>query len=139
MPVPSPRCTCGPGRSRIGGSCPTRSFVAERDQIVGFCSIVAPSRDDDAGASTCEIAAVYVDPDHWRAGIGSELLVASVREVAAAGGEDMTLWVFAENHVALAFYRGFGFIADGAETWHAPSGQKEIRLRAPIHQPEAAT
>lgn len=109
------------------------TLVAERDQVVGFCSIIAPSRDDDAGERTCEVAAVYVDPDRWRAGIGSELLVAALREVAAAGAEDVTLWVFAENQAALAFYRRFGFVADGAETWHKPSGQKEIRLRAPIN------
>ena len=109
------------------------TLVAERDQIVGFCSIVAPSRDDDADGRTCEVAAVYVDPGHWRAGIGSDLLVAALRDVAAAGGEDVTLWVLAENHAALAFYRRFGFVADGAERWHEPSGQNEIRLRAPIN------
>lgn len=114
------------------------TLVAERDQIVGFCSIIAPSRDDDAGERTSEVAAVYVDPDHSRTGIGSELLAAALREVAAAGANDVTLWVFAENHAALAFYRRFGFVADGAETRHELSGQKEIRLRAPIDQPEVA-
>lgn len=109
------------------------TLVAERGQIVGFCSIIAPSRDDDAGERTCEVAAVYVDPDHWRAGIGRKLLVAALREVAAAGAEDATLWVFAENHAALAFYRRCGFLPDGAEKRHEPSGQKEIRLRAPIN------
>lgn len=51
----------------------------------------------------------------------------------------MTLWIFAENEAAMAFYRRFGFAADGAETWHERSGQKEVRLRAPITtQPEAS-
>lgn len=99
----------------------------------GAFTLVARSRDDDAGERTCEVAALYVDPDHWRAGIGRKLLVTALREVAAAGAEHVTLWVFAENHPALAFYRRFGFVADGAEKWHEASGQKEIRLRAPIN------
>lgn len=107
------------------------TLVAGRDQIVGFCSIIAASRDDDAGERTCEVTAVYVDPDLWRSGIGNELLVAALRKVAAAGGEDVTLWVFAENQTALSFYSRFGFVADVAEKWHEPSGQREIRLRAP--------
>ena len=115
------------------------TLVAERDVLVGFCSMMAPSRDDDAGAGTCEVAAVYVEPEHWREGIGSALLVTALQEVAATGWDDVTLWVFAENEAAMRFYRRFGFAADGAETWHERSGQKEVRLRAPIKlQPEAS-
>lgn len=61
------------------------TLVAERDVVVGFCSMMAPSRDDDAGAGTCEVAAVYVEPEHWREGIGSALLVTALQEVAATG------------------------------------------------------
>ncbi len=103
------------------------TLVAERDWVVGFCSIVAPSRDGDAGARTCEVAAVYVDPDHWRAGIGSELLVAALRKVAAAGGEDVTFLGLRREPRRFGLLSRLWFVADGAETWHAPSGQKEIR------------
>ena len=113
--------------------------AAERDRIVGFCSVIAPARDDDAGASTGEIAAVYVDPDHWRAGIGSALLATALRELGAAGWDDVTLGVFAENDLAVAFCRGFAIAADGARMTDAHSGQDEIRLRAPIQAPPRET
>lgn len=108
------------------------TVVAERDgRVVGFCSMIAPSRDDDAGAETCEAAAIYVEPELWRMGVGGALLVAALRELDGSWDE-VTLWVFADNARALAFYRRFGFHADGARTWHEPSGQEEIRLRTSI-------
>ncbi len=47
-------------------------------QLVGFCAVAAPARDVDAGEQTAEVAATYVDPHRWRAGIGSDLLAAAV-------------------------------------------------------------
>lgn len=47
--------------------------------------MIAPSRDGDAGAGTCEAAAVYVEPERWREDIGSTLLVTALREIAVAG------------------------------------------------------
>lgn len=109
------------------------TLVGERDdQIVGFCSMLAPSADDDRGGRTCEVTAIYVEPDLRRTGIGSTLLATALEEVRAAGWDAVTLWVFADNATARAFYRRFGFAADGAQTWHESSGQKEVRLRAPI-------
>lgn len=108
------------------------SLVAEDDRVVGFCSVIAPSRDDDAGVGTCEVAAIYVDPGHWRKGIGSALLVTALHQLGAARWDDVTLWVLAQNEGAIAFYRRFAFAADGAATWHELSGQREVRLRAPI-------
>jgi len=41
--------------------------VAEVDgAIAGFCTIVTPSRDDDAPPGTAEIPAIYVDPARQR-------------------------------------------------------------------------
>ncbi len=107
------------------------ALVAEQDgEIAGFCSITAPSRDDDGGDRTCEVAAIYVEPAHWRRGVGSALLIAALQEVRAARWEEVTLWVFAENEAARAFYGRFGFEPDGAQTRHERSGQTEVRLRA---------
>lgn len=108
------------------------TVVAERDgRVLGFCSMIAPSRDDDAGGGTCEVAAIYVEPERWRTGVGSMLLVAALRELDGSWDE-VTLWVFADNAGALAFYRRFGFHADGARTWHERCCQEEVRLRASI-------
>jgi GNAT superfamily N-acetyltransferase len=109
------------------------TLVAERgSDVVAFCSVIAPSRDDDADSRTCEVAAIYVEPSRWRDGVGSMLLGAALKQVGAAACDHVTLWVFAANDAALAFYRRFGFAPDGAETWHERSGQKEVRLRAAL-------
>jgi GNAT superfamily N-acetyltransferase len=99
---------------------------------VGFCSIATPSRDEDATEDTCEVTAIYVAPSAWRAGTGRALLSAALDEVRQSDWREVTLWVFAANAGARAFYDGFGFVPDGAETHHQPSGQTEIRLRAPL-------
>lgn len=109
------------------------TLVAECNaELVGFCSIATPSRDEDASEETCEVTAIYVAPSAWRAGIGRSLLSTALDEVRQDGWREVTLWVFAANAGARAFYDGFGFVPTGAETHHQPSGQTEIRLRAPL-------
>ncbi len=109
------------------------TLVADRGaEVVGFCSMATPSRDDDAGEATCEVGAIYVEPAVWRAGIGAALLDTALGMVRENGWREVTLWVFAANVNARAFYEGFGFGPDGAEMPHQPSGQTEIRLRAAL-------
>lgn len=106
------------------------TLVAELNgDVAGFCSVTAPSRDDDAGDRTCEVTAIYVDPDAWRAGVGRALLDAALNQLRQDGCEEATLWVFAQNAGANAFYERFGFAPDGREVRHEGSGQMEVRLR----------
>jgi GNAT superfamily N-acetyltransferase len=108
------------------------TLVAERaTEPVGFCSMTTPSRDDDdAAETTCEVAAIYVAPQAWRTGVGYALLATALHDVRQDSWHEVTLWVFSANAGAVAFYNGFGFVPDGAETHHEPSGQLQIRLRA---------
>jgi len=107
------------------------TLVAERaGALVGFCSIIAPSRDDGAGARTAEIAAIYVEPALWRTGAGGELLRVALDNLRRDGWLDVRLWVFAANDRARSFYARFGFQADGREIVDTRSGQIEVRLRA---------
>lgn len=109
------------------------TLVAARDAgLLGFCSMATPSRDDDAAETTCEVTAIYVTPEAWRTGIGAALLTAALRDMRQGTWREVTLWVFAANAGARAFYDGFGFVPDGTEMHHQPSGQTEIRLRAPL-------
>jgi ribosomal protein S18 acetylase RimI-like enzyme len=48
---------------------------------------------------------LYVDPPHWRRGIGSTLL----RHAQAGAPAGLGLWVFARNTNAIAFYERHGF------------------------------
>jgi ribosomal protein S18 acetylase RimI-like enzyme len=107
-----------------GARDPGSTLVGEDEGVgvVGFCSVSLPSRDEDAGAATAEISALYIDPSRWRSGIGRALLVEALARLRAAEWSEVTLWVLAGNAPARAFYERFGFAADGAEVEHVPSG-----------------
>ena len=106
--------------------------VGADDVVEGFCSVSAPSRDEDAGVRTAEVAATYVHPGCWRRGVGSALLTAASADLERAGWTDATLWVFAANERARSFYGRFGFRSDGATKRHEPSGSKLTRMRAAL-------
>jgi GNAT superfamily N-acetyltransferase len=112
-----------------------RSFtfvgIGDEQRVEGFCTVAAPGTDEDAGEHTAEVVATYVDPQRWRAGIGSAVLEAALSELGERGWQDATLWVLARNDQARAFYANFGFEPDGAETKHDWSGEEvAVRLRA---------
>lgn len=106
------------------------TLVATFDGVVaGFCAVVAPSRDEDAGQRTAEVAATYVDPQAWRSGVGSVLLRSALSRIRDGGWQEATLWLFDRNDQARAFYTTFGFERDGAETTHEwAGGQVAVRL-----------
>lgn len=109
--------------------------MAERSQgdLTGFCSIATPSRDEDADALTAEVGALYVDPGHWRQGVGRAMLTAALEELDRRSFRNVILWVLLENHAALAFYERFGFtIEEGVEKREERSGRPVIRLRASL-------
>jgi ribosomal protein S18 acetylase RimI-like enzyme len=100
--------------------------------VVGFCAVAAPSRDDDAGDGVAEIAAINVDPEVWRTGVGQALMDHALAELRADGWRWVTLWVLAENQQARDFYARFGLAPDGAEMTYEDGGEKELRLRGPV-------
>jgi GNAT superfamily N-acetyltransferase len=115
----------------LGDSERSRVLVAlSRDIVVGFRAAAIPSRDEDAGRSTAEITALYIDPPHWRNGTGRTLLRATLDGLA--GGlvdiDDVTLWVFEANERARRFYTHMGFRPDGARAGE-PTEPAEVRLR----------
>lgn len=120
-------------RSTLSVPEPPSVYVAEDgDELVGFCAVGAPSRDEGADPRTAEIGAIYVLPSSWRAGVGSALMNVALADLGADGWESVTLWVLAENRAARDFYARFGFAADGAQTVHEGSGSTEVRLRASL-------
>ncbi len=99
--------------------------VAVDGPVLGFCSTLTPAGDDRSAAA--EVAAIYVDPDHWRSGIGAVLIEYALATLTATGNRRVTAWLFAGNEGALAFYERFGFRPDGTSKTH-PSGLSELRL-----------
>jgi GNAT superfamily N-acetyltransferase len=109
------------------------TFVAEGagGAVEGFCSVNLPSRDEDADEQTAEVSALYVEPGRWRTGLGTALLEAALADARERGAGEATLWVFARNEGARAFYARFGFEPDGGERRHDWSGgETEVRLRS---------
>jgi ribosomal protein S18 acetylase RimI-like enzyme len=93
------------------------AFVAERTgTVVGLCSLLGS-----------DISALYVDPQHWRTGVGSALLAAGLARLRAEGQTVATLWVLEANDPARAFYTRFGFTPDGARS--EVGGAPKVRLR----------
>jgi ribosomal protein S18 acetylase RimI-like enzyme len=108
------------------------TMVAENGgNVLGYCGLSTPSRDEDAGFGVAEIAAIYVHPSLWRTGTGRKLMEAALATLSEAGWGAVTLWVFAANSQARAFYDRYGFTLDGSTQTHPElgPGAVEVRLR----------
>jgi GNAT superfamily N-acetyltransferase len=82
--------------------------------------------------TTGMVAALYVAPARVRRGIGSALLGSAHAALHAAGHDEAHLWVFEANAPARAFYASHGYVPDGAQMMHEPTGAPEIRLYRPL-------
>jgi GNAT superfamily N-acetyltransferase len=96
-------------------------LVATRDGhvlSVGACGPAHEPLDDCTG----ELYLLYTDPDHWGHGLGSAVLRAVHRRLAAAGHGGAVLWVAADNEHSIGFYRRLGWELDGATRQEEVSG-----------------
>jgi ribosomal protein S18 acetylase RimI-like enzyme len=115
-------------RESIGAE--TSVLVAERDgELAGFVRC-GPSRDPDPEPGAGEVQSFFVGAGRWRGGIGRELMRAALADLVERGYGAATVWSFADNERANAFYEAHGFVRDGLtrteETWaHIP----EVRYR----------
>ena len=112
------------------------SYVAEIDgEFAGYCYVAAPTREPDVGTAVAELGAMYVDPGHWREGIGEALMNAALVRLAALPYTHAVLWTFEQNERAVAFYERFGWAKDGGEKIHARSGEPAVRMRRSLDPP----
>jgi ribosomal protein S18 acetylase RimI-like enzyme len=103
--------------------------------LAGFCAVTTPSCDAKEDESLAEVSALYVDPDRWREGAGSAMLIAAFEKLKERGWREVVLWVLPENRRALAFYARYGFtIEEGVQKREERSGRSVIRLRASLPQ-----
>lgn len=94
-------------------------FVGERDgEVVGYtaCGV------NELGKG--ELAAIYVDPDAWRDGIGSDLLEHVEASGRDAGWTEIQIRVIAGNDIACNFYEQHGY--ELYETTAAPLFGEDI-------------
>jgi GNAT superfamily N-acetyltransferase len=109
-------------------------LVAEDDdgELLGFAGC-GESRDPGAGPETGEVQTLFVAAGRWRAGVGRALMAAALADLAARGHTEATVWSFAANERANAFYEAHGFTRDGAErTEEAWAHLPEIRYCRPL-------
>ena len=57
--------------------------------------------------------AIYLDPAHWREGIGRTLMQWVLSSAQMRGWQRLTLWVLKENTQARSFYESLGWRIDG--------------------------
>jgi GNAT superfamily N-acetyltransferase len=105
-------------------------LLAEEDgELLGF-STSGESRDQDVDPSVGEIRSFFVAAGRWGGGIGRELMSAVLDSLRERGCAEATVWSFAANERANAFYERAGFTRDGAErTEEAWAHLPEVRLR----------
>jgi GNAT superfamily N-acetyltransferase len=110
---------------------PAVSMLMAEDggELLG-CSACGESRDDDADPSVGEVRSFFVAADRWRQGVGRALIAAVLDSLRDRGCTEVTLWSFAANEPANAFYESVGFTRDGAEKTEEPWAHiPEVRFR----------
>jgi GNAT superfamily N-acetyltransferase len=108
-------------------------LVAEEGgELVGFTAC-GTSRDPDADTRTGEVRTFFVAPWFWRHGVGRALMAVALDDLRARGYAEATVWSFADNERANAFYASEGFEPDGAERREAVwADVLEVRYRRPL-------
>jgi GNAT superfamily N-acetyltransferase len=107
-----------------------RILVAdEGGGLLGHTSF-GTSRDDDAPEHVGEVRSFFVRPSAWRRGVGRAMMEGALAGLSEMGFAQATVWSFADNARANAFYAAHGFAPDGAtrteEVW---AGILEARYR----------
>jgi len=89
------------------------TLVAEHEgRAVGFATLGSLRANGRSVRSTVEVRRLYVDPEHWRRGIGRELHEQVIGEARARGFTQLVLWALSQNQRARAFYGALGFEPD---------------------------
>ncbi|HZY67427.1 MAG TPA: GNAT family N-acetyltransferase [Devosia sp.] len=104
-------------------------FVAEEgDEVLGFATIVPyPSEESGSEGDDAELEGIFVEPAHWRKGIGTALMEQIEREAEAWGAN--RLHVVASPNVE-GFYQAAGFVRTGEK--QMPFGPNGILMVRPV-------
>ncbi len=104
------------------------------DAIVGFAATGPPLIPDDRADPTLgDLYALYLTPDVWRRGIGTQLHAAALDRLRSGGFSHAGLWVLDTNERALGFYISRGWTDSGrTQVDHGPGGI-ELHERRLVH------
>jgi GNAT superfamily N-acetyltransferase len=90
---------------------PHTIVAVESESVLGFATTM-PARVEDLNGYG-ELAALYVDPEHWGRGIGLALVQAARAHLVEAGFLKAMLWVLVGNTRADRFYQKDKWLPDG--------------------------
>ena len=90
----------------------TRYVIQVNGKTVGIMCIGTPEC-DDADDNYYELHGIYLHPDYYRKGIGTQAVNFAFGIARKLGKKFMNVWVFAENANSINFYKKCGFSADG--------------------------
>ena len=89
-------------------------LAEEGGTLLGYTAF-GSSRDGDAPEDVGEVRTFFVHPTAWRRGVGTRLMARALEELAGLGFRRATVWSFADNARANAFYESHDFARDGSE------------------------
>ena len=107
-------------------------LVGEHEgEVAGWLSGGAHRDAVASDSALAEVYGCYVDPAHWREGVGSALMVDALDRIQHAGYHEAVLWVLEKNSRARAFYERHGWVTDGARKIFELPGEShpEVRYR----------
>jgi ribosomal protein S18 acetylase RimI-like enzyme len=109
----------------------TRTVVATiAGAIVGFAATGPPLVPADRADPTLgDLYALYLDPDVWRRGIGTQLHAAALDRLRSCGFTHAGLWVLDTNERALSFYGRHGWTDTGRSQLDRGPGGTELHER----------
>ena len=117
-------------------------LVAEDDgELVGYAN-AGPARDweSDPDEPDAFFSRLYVAPEHWGEGVGTELTAAVARRLRDAGHERVWLEVFDANERGRGFYESVGFERIGSVTeTFGDTDVTTLHLSAPLSDVVEAT
>jgi ribosomal protein S18 acetylase RimI-like enzyme len=108
----------------------TNTYVIQSDRKTVGIMRVAPPQDDDVDDDFFELHFLYLHPDYFRMGIGTQAMNFAFEKARKLTKTGMIVWVLAENINSVNFYKKCGFTADG-KTSEKDYGKrlKSIRMR----------
>ena len=89
---------------------PKTLVATEASTLLGFATTLPSTSADLPGYG--ELAALYVDPDHWHKGVGVALIAAARTQLQQQGFRNALLWILDGNLRADRFYRNDGWLPD---------------------------
>lgn len=92
-----------------------RHYIIKHKNISVGILAVAPSRDDDLDDDVYEVHGIYLHPDYYRKGIGTQAMDFALNLAQQKDKKSMVLWVLKDNINSRSFYEKCGFAHDGTE------------------------